>query len=81
MKTQENQYQTYWSFIENYYPNYHTCNNILLSDILYRKLEGEFISKEDEEIIKDWDIKLELLELDQKIFSKALENYLNITFP
>jgi hypothetical protein len=79
MKTLEN--QNYWSFIEKYYPNYHSCNDILMSDILSRKLEGEFISKEDEKIIKDWNIKVELLELEQKVFSKALESYLNITYP
>lgn len=72
--------ETYWSFIEKYYPKYYSCNDILMSDILRRKLEGEFISKEDEEIIMDWNIKKELLKLDQKIFSKALENYINTTF-
>tara|TARA_R110002033_G_scaffold52286_1_gene99532 strand:+ start:37 stop:279 length:243 start_codon:yes stop_codon:yes gene_type:complete len=77
----KNEATSYWSFIEKYYPNYHSCNDILMSDILSRKLEGEFISKEDEEIIKDWNIKVELLELDQKVFSKALESYLNITYP
>lgn len=81
MKTSENNNQNYWSFIENYYPNYHSCDDILLSDILSRKLNGQEICEENEEMIKDWNVKAELLELDQKIFSKALENYLNITYP
>lgn len=81
MKTLENYTQTYWSFIEEYYPNYSSCDNILLSDILSRKLDGQEICEEDEEMIKDWNVKKELLELDQKLFSKALENFLNIEYP
>jgi hypothetical protein len=65
----------YWAFIEAYYPNYYSCNQVLLSDILTRNLEGEEICAEDEEMIKDWNIKEELLKLDKNIFSKALENY------
>lgn len=71
----------FWTFIENYYPNYYSCDDILLSDILSRKLDGETICDEDEKMIKNWNIKAELLELDQKLFSKALENYLKITYP
>lgn len=39
--------QNYWSFIEAYYPNYYSCDSILLSDILLRKLEGEVIDAND----------------------------------
>jgi hypothetical protein len=70
----------YWSFIENFYPNYHSCNQILLSDILAKKLDGEQIDIKDEEIIKDWDVKLELLKLDQAIMQKAMENYFEIKY-
>jgi hypothetical protein len=65
----------YWPFIEANYPNYYTCNNILLSDILTRKLENEQISQKDEEMIKGWNFKQELLELDKKIMAIAMENY------
>jgi hypothetical protein len=65
----------YWSFIEAHYPNYYTCNNILLSDILTRKLDNEQISQKDEEMIKGWDVKQELLELDSKLMAIAMENY------
>lgn len=65
----------YWPFIEAYYPNYDSCDQILLSDILARKLEGEEIDIKDEEMIKDWDVKEELLKLDQTIILKAMENY------
>ena len=68
----------YWTFIEKYYPKYYSCSDILLSDILTRKLNGEPVCDEDEEMIKDWNVKAELLELDQIIFSKALKNYFNI---
>ena len=67
----------YWDFVEKYYPNYYSCSDILLSDILTRKLHNEEISKEDEEMIKGWDVKKALLELDCKIMCKAIESYYN----
>ena len=70
----------YWSFIETYYPNYYSCDQILLSDILTRKLEGEEIDETDEEMIKDWDVKEELLKLDKVIMQKAMENYFEIKY-
>lgn len=36
-----------WEFIENHHPDYHHSNEILLSDILQRYLDGEDVSKED----------------------------------
>ena len=71
----------YWTFIENYYPNYYSCDDILLSNILLGKLEGQEICNEDEVIVQDWDIKKQLLELDKDIFSKALKNYFEIKYP
>lgn len=68
----------YWEFIENYYPNYFSCYDILLSDILTRKLDGEGICDEDEEMIKDWDIRFELLKLDNGILGKVLKNYFTL---
>ena len=67
--------QNYWSFIEAYYPNYYSCDSILLSDILLRKLEGEVIDENDEALIEGWDIKKKLLELDSIIMEKAMKNY------
>ena len=67
--------QNYWSFIETYYPNYYSCDAILLSDILLRKLEGEIIDANDEALIEGWDIKKKLLELDTIIMEKAMKNY------
>ena len=67
--------QNYWSFIEAYYPNYYSCDSILLSDILLRKLEGEIIDANDEALIEGWDIKKKLLELDTIIMEKAMKNY------
>lgn len=68
----------YWNFIEKYYPNYSTCNNILLSDILSRKLNGQEIDEESENYINQWNMKEELLILDTELFRKALENYLEL---
>lgn len=70
----------YWSFIESYYPKYDSCDQILLSDILARKLEGQEIDIKDEENIKDWDVKAELLKLDKTIMQKAMENYFEIKY-
>jgi hypothetical protein len=74
------QASNYQPFIETYYPNYYSCDQILLSDILTRKLEGEEIDVKDEEMIKDWDVKAELLKLDQAIIQKAMENYFEIKY-
>nr|WP_309758372.1 hypothetical protein [Flavobacterium sp.] len=71
----------FWTFIEKYYPKYYSCGDILLSDILSRKLDCEEICEEDEEMIKDWDVRVELLELEINIFSKALKNYFKIMDP
>ena len=73
--------QNYWSFIEAYYPNYYSCDSILLSDILLRKLEGEVIDENDEALIEGWDIKKKLLELDTIIMEKAMKNYFAIHNP
>ena len=71
----------YWSFIEKYYPNYHSCDSVLLSDILTRKLDGEEICKSDEEYIKDWNIREELMELDKELLCKAFEAFYNEAYP
>ena len=70
----------YWSFIETYYPNYYSCDAILLSDILLRKLEGEIIDANDEALIEGWDIKKKLLELDSIIMEKSMKNYFAIHY-
>jgi leucyl-tRNA synthetase len=70
----------YWSFIEKYYPNYDHCDNILLSDILTRKLVGAEICEEDEENIKDWNVRKELFNLDKELLCDAFENYFNIIY-
>ena len=71
----------YWAFIEKHYPKYYSCNSVLMSDILTRKLDGEEISKEDEEYIKDWDVRKELFEIDKELLCKAFENYFNNVYP
>jgi hypothetical protein len=71
----------YWGFIIKYYPGYDHCDSVLLSDILTRKLHGEEICKKDEEYIKDWDVRKELMELDKELLGKAFENYFNQAYP
>ena len=71
----------YWAFIEKYYPKYYSCDNVLLSDILTRKLHGEEICEEDDEFIKDWNVRKELFELDKELLCEAFENYFDIIYP
>lgn len=71
----------YWGFIIKYYPGYDHCDSVLLSDILTRKLHGEEICEKDEEYIKDWDVRKELMELDKELLGKAFENYFNQAYP
>ncbi|MCW2118832.1 hypothetical protein [Flavobacterium sp. 7A] len=78
MTTQNNPNQINWSFIEQYYPNYYSSDEILLSDILSRKIEGQEIDPKDEEMILGWNVKEVLTLLDQKIYNKAMNNYLQI---
>lgn len=71
----------YWAFIEKYYSNYYSCDDVSLSDILTRKLNGEEICEEDEEYIKDWEVRKELFELDKRLLCEAFENYFDIIYP
>lgn len=71
----------YWAFIEKYYPKYYSCNSVLMSEILTRKLDGEEICEEDEESIKYWDVRKELFELDKELLCKAFENFFDIVYP
>jgi hypothetical protein len=78
--TFSNNNNNYWCFIETFYPNYNSCDQILLSDILARKLEGEEIDIKDEEMIQDWDVKVESIKLDYTIMQKAMKNYFEIKY-
>lgn len=71
----------YWAFIEKYYPNYYSCDSVLLSDILTKKLDGEKICKKDKKYIKGWDIRKELFELDKDLLCEAFENYFETIYP
>jgi hypothetical protein len=47
------------------------CDNVLLSDILARKLNGGEVCESDEEYIKDWDVRKELFEVDKELLCEA----------
>ncbi len=70
----------YWNFIEKFYPNYYSCNDVLLYDILTRKLEGEEIDELDEQFIKGWDIKKEKLVLERVLLGKAVKSFIKTIF-
>jgi hypothetical protein len=80
-ETHKDEEFNYWSFIEKYYPNYNHCDSVLLSDILTRKLNDDEISEKDEEYIKDWDVRKELMKLDKELLGKAFEIYFNQVYP
>ena len=71
----------YGAFIEKYYPKYYSCDSVLLSDILTKKLDGEEICETDEEYIKDWNVRKELFELDKDLLCEAFENFFDIVYP
>ena len=71
----------YWTFIEKYYSNYYSCDDILLSNILLVTLESQEICNEGEEMVQDWNVRKQLLELDKNIFLIALKNYFEIKYP
>ena len=81
-----------WSFIEKYYPNYDSCDEIALSSDLYQIVDNEWEEGSDShklllEIGKEIgidnlrDIQLEASKrsrtLDFKIYNKALEAFIN----
>lgn len=70
----------YWNFIEKYYPLYYSCDNVLMSDILTKKLHGFPISPEDEAYIEGWNFKEELTKIETELFKIALENYFELVY-
>lgn len=65
----------YWYFIEQYYPLYYCCDNVLMCDILNRKLHGYPISPKDEAFIEGWNYKEELIKIETELFQFSLEKY------
>ncbi|MFV8379795.1 hypothetical protein [Flavobacterium sp. LB3R33] len=71
----------YWAFIEQYCPKYSSSDSVLLSDILTRKLDGEDICEQDEEYIKNLDVRKVLFELNKELLCEAFENFFNTVYP
>lgn len=65
----------YWSFIEKYYPYYYHSDEIFLSNTTLVKIEKLEKSGKHKKKLKN--LRVILLELDVKIFSKSLKNYFN----
>ena len=70
----------YWDFIEKYYPHYYSCDDVLMCDILSRKLHGYPICAEDEAYIEGWNFKEELIKIETELFQIALENYFELVY-
>jgi len=71
----------YCEFIQKYYPKYYSCNNVLLSDILTRKMNNEVLDIKDEEYIKHWNVREELMNIDKELLLLAFENFFNEMYP
>ncbi len=68
----------FWRFIEDYLPNYHSRDDVLCDDILYRYFEDDEVSDEDmlwilEEFNGDKKlVKEELVRLEKRFIEEAL---------
>lgn len=78
--------KTTWDFVEEYYPNYHSCNMIAESDDLIKIMDGEYEEgdsahrrlvedysgdENDPQIAKDYDKVMRF------IYEESIINYIN----
>ena len=76
-----NSYISTWHFIEDYLPNYSSRDDILRNDILFRYIDGDYVSEEDMQWIQtefNGDKKLvkeELVRLEKGFFEESLKAY------
>ena len=76
-----NSYLSTWHFIEDYLPNYSSRDDILRNDILFRYIDGDYVSEEDMQWIQaefNGDKKLvkeELVRLEKGFFEESLKAY------
>lgn len=83
----EGHYYSFWQFIEDYLPNYSSRDDVLWDDILNRYLYGEEVCERDMKWIEDEYncdkglIISELISLETKFASEALEAFLEINSP
>lgn len=74
-------YSNIWGFIGEYLPNYHSRDDVLKSDILFRFIDGDEVIEEDRKWIKEEfgndinAIKQECIRLDKIFVSEALDNF------
>lgn len=70
---------SYWDFIAEYLPNYESRDDVLLSDILSRVLNNEYVENVDliyiSEICDIKDARKLHLELDKSLMTEAMEAY------
>ena len=81
-----------WDFIERWYPNYHSCNEIAMSDDLTKIIDGEWVQGDDAHKLLNkiaeeggWssnafciaEAKRRSAELDLMFYHRAIESYIN----
>lgn len=81
------QQPTPWDFVEKYYPNYHTCDLIALSDDLVKIIDEEFEVGDSSHklLIEQYggdklssEIFTDYYDTMMKIYEKAIENFQTI---
>lgn len=76
-----NKYSELWSFISEYLPNYYSREDVLNSGVLFRFLEGDEISENDLEWIKEeyggnvQRVRQECQRLDTLFFAESLQAF------
>lgn len=74
-------YSELWSFIGEYLPNYYSREDVFKSEVLFRFLEGDEISENDLEWIKEeyggnvQRIRQECQRLDTLFFTESLQAF------
>ena len=74
-------YANLWSFFNEYLPGYYSRNDVLESDILFRFLDGDEISENDMDWIKEeyggnvQRIRQECQRLDTLFFTESLQAF------
>lgn len=77
---------SYWDFISEYLPNCYTRDDVLLSDILFRYLDGDDLEPEDAEMIeKEYhndreEVRKVLLKLDKSLMAEAMDAHFETLF-
>lgn len=78
--------QDVWGFVEDYYPNYHSCQWIAKEQDLYKLVTGEYeegdsahqlLQEDYKGNIENSEIEADWNRLQSMIYEKAIQGYIN----